>query len=71
MKTVAFDMTKNKMYPLVVWSYAYREARRGQWSAVIADRYRFQRRISEIGKVLVNVLNITHRSRIYKERFSA
>lgn len=71
MKRVAFDTAKNKTYPLVVWNYAYREARRGHWNMVMADRYRFQRRISDIGKVLVNVLSVEYRERIYKERFCA
>lgn len=71
MKTVAFNTSQNKIYPLVAWNYAYREARKGYWNTVIADRYRFQRRISQIETLLVNVLHMKHRERIYKERFCA
>ena len=40
---------------MIAWKYAYSQARRGGWESVVADRYRFQRRIQEsessIGKI--------------------
>lgn len=67
---VKFDETKNVTHNLIVWSYAYQQARRGHWQMVAVDRYRFERRIVETNKVLENILKIDHRIHIYKDRFS-
>lgn len=68
-REVKFDMSKNKIHNLVVWRYAYEQARRGHWQTVAVDRSRFERRIVETNKVLENILKTDHRMRIYKERF--
>lgn len=68
-RKIRFDMTKNKIHNMVVWSYAYEQARRGHWQIVAVDRSRFDRRIAETSKVLEDILMSDHRLRIYKERF--
>lgn len=67
---VKFDETKNVTHNLLVWSYAYQQARRGHWQTVALDRCRFERRIIETNKVLENILKTDHRNHIYKDRFS-
>lgn len=69
-RELQFDMAKNKIYNMIVWSYAYQQARKGHWQTVAVDRCRFERRITETNKVLENILKTDHRMRIYKERFS-
>lgn len=68
-RKIKFDMTKNKIYNMIVWRYAYEQARRGHWQTVAVDRSRFERRIAETNKVLEDILKTDHRMRIYKERF--
>lgn len=69
-KKVRFDETQNKTLNMIVWSYAYKEARRGMWRQEVADRMRFKRRIESVGLVLKDVLNMEHRNRVYSERFA-
>lgn len=69
-REIKFDMTKNKIYNMIVWRYAYEQARRGHWQTVAVDRSRFERRIAETSKVLEDILKPKHRMRIYEERFS-
>lgn len=38
-RPVAFYTSKNEISLLVAWNYADREARKGYWNIVIADRY--------------------------------
>jgi hypothetical protein len=66
---VRFDLSKNKVYYMLSWSYAYKQSRKGQWECAARDRNRFQRRIDNIGEVLVKVLGSDHRLHIYQERF--
>ena len=44
------------IHPMIVWRYAYHEARKGPWERYALDRYRFHHRIQEIEKVLTPVL---------------
>lgn len=55
---------------MIVWRYAYQQARKGIWQQEAVDRDRFKRRIEEVHKVLVDILNFDHRQRIYIDRFS-
>lgn len=61
---VKFDMTKNKIHNMVVWRYAYEQARKGHWQTVALDRCRFARRVEEANQVLGYVLDCNHRKRI-------
>lgn len=69
MMVVKFDMTRNKVYNMVAWRYAYEAARKGTWQIAALDRSRFKRRIVETATVLEEVLNVNHRTLIYIERF--
>lgn len=69
-RKIKFDMTQNKIYNMIVWRYAYEQARRGHWQTVALDRSRFERRIVQTSLVLDDILKTDHRMRIYKERFS-
>lgn len=68
-KKVKFDETQNKKHILIVWSYAYKQARKSIWEEKARDRFRFQRRIKDVTTVLTKILKSEHRSRIYNERF--
>lgn len=70
-REVKFDITKNKIHNMVAWSYAYKQARKGQWEQVALDRFRFHQRIKKVNVVLEKILNCSHRQRIYFERFTS
>lgn len=70
-RSITFDEKKNTVHHMIVWTYAYREARRGDWSFVVADRCRFQRRIHETQTTLDKILNSNHRHKVYLERFNS
>ena len=44
------------VHPMVVWSFAYRQARKGTWEADASDRLRFKKRIEELDEILTPVL---------------
>lgn len=44
------------VHPMIVWSFAYRQARKGTWELDALDRLRFQKRIEEVDKILTPVL---------------
>lgn len=44
------------VHPMVVWSFAYRQARKGTWEADALDRLRFKKRIDELDEILTPVL---------------
>lgn len=69
-KKVWFDDSRNKIYNLRTWSYAYGQARKGVWELEAIDRIRFQRRIDNAHAVLRDILNAEHRLRVYRERFA-
>lgn len=66
---VNFDESKNKVYRLIVWSYAYQQARKGQWECLARDRSRFETKIKTFSVVISTILKSKHRLRIYEERF--
>lgn len=68
-RVVRIDETKNKINHMIVWSYAYQQARKSEWECLARDRFRFKRRINEVGESLKSVLENNHRLRIYEERF--
>lgn len=69
MKNITFNESENKIYPMVVWSFACKNARKNNWETIALDRWRFQRRIDEFGKIINPILNSTHRCYINKDRF--
>lgn len=46
------------------WPFAYAEARKSNWLQIVADRFRFQRRINEMSETLSPVLTDEHRKKI-------
>lgn len=71
MKIVKFE--KNiKIYNLIVWSFAYREARNGKlWQELALDRFRFNNRIKKIEKEISHIFMEEHRMNIYRSRFKS
>ncbi|KAG8231046.1 hypothetical protein J437_LFUL011169 [Ladona fulva] len=55
--------------PMITWSFAYREARRGNWEVYSRDRARFQCRINNLAPVLNLILDPKHRKRVFESRF--
>ncbi|KAK5646712.1 hypothetical protein RI129_005176 [Pyrocoelia pectoralis] len=66
MKKVTFDESQNRVYIMVVWPFAYEEARKGPWETIALDRYRFSRKIEEFNRLLSPVLQEKHRAKIYR-----
>lgn len=70
-KTVKFDLSKNKIKVLHVYSFALKLSRNGScYTNQYYDQLRFRRRIDSLEKVLCKVLNPIHREEIYCKRFS-
>ncbi|KAE8593883.1 hypothetical protein XENTR_v10019360 [Xenopus tropicalis] len=63
-KRVHFSPTVT-VHHMVVWSYAYRMARKGPWEEYARDRCRFQRRIAEAEGVISYLLETQHREKIW------
>lgn len=51
--------------PMITWSYAYRNARRGPWEQYARDRARFSSRIATVEAVLNPILENHHRQAMY------
>ena len=53
-KKVSFanDGKPTAVHHLVTWKFAMKQARKGNWEHVVADRHRFQRRIDETALIL-------------------
>lgn len=58
-----------EIHPMVQWSFAYRNARKGPWEEYARDRHRFNKRIHDTGEVLSRILDLKHRENVYRERF--
>lgn len=54
MKKVSFDPVV-KILHMHVWTFAYREARKGEWERNAADRCRFKRRIKEFEPLFAKI----------------
>lgn len=69
-KKVNFDPTP-VVHVMVTWNYAYRAARRGPWEQIARDNERFRGRINSFFAIVLNpILNSTHRSQVWQERFA-
>lgn len=64
-KSVSFNERQNKVHLLVVYDFAYREARKSDWEKAYLDKLRFKQRIKECENVLANVIN--NKMSIFKE----
>lgn len=66
MKKVTFKEENNQIYPLIVWSVAYKESRRRYWEFFSVDRLHFQRRIEKLAIIISPVLDIDHRNNVHR-----
>lgn len=66
---VRFSKDLEEVHHMVQWAFAYQAARRGPWEEYARDRERFKKRIAETEKSLKWVLQPSHRTKIYTERF--
>lgn len=69
MKKVTFN-GKNKVFTLVAWNFAYREARKSDYLTVYINRLHFQRRIQLCEEKMTQIFSNVHRAKIYNERFN-
>lgn len=58
------------VHPMVTWSYAYQEARKGPWEQYARDTERFQKRVEEAELVIGPVLLSNHRQQIYEKYYA-
>ena len=54
MKSVRFNPIVEIQY-MHVWTFAYHEARKSDWTKFAADRYRFELRKEKMEKMLINI----------------
>lgn len=66
--SVTFDL-KPTIHLMCTWTFAYRQARKGDWEMVARDRVRFQRKLEEFHEKIKHVFESNHRDNIYKSRF--
>ena len=52
-----------KVYNVIAWGHAYRQARCGPWEEQARDRERFKRRVKNLEPLLSRVLDPHHRRR--------
>lgn len=57
------------IHKMIVWSFAYRAARKSVWEIAARDRVRFRNRISNMEIILKPILNAEHRLKIWLQRF--
>ncbi|KAG4072182.1 hypothetical protein HA402_014411 [Bradysia odoriphaga] len=67
-KKVRFNL-KPVVHVLRTWSFAYQQARKGEWEQYGRDRVRFCDRIKRLESTLGPILNSNHRQKIYCDRF--
>jgi len=67
-KTVRFNLIP-VVHVLRTWTFAYQQARKGQWEQNGRDRVRFHDRIKRLESTLVPILDFDHRQKIYCDRF--
>ncbi|XP_063392459.1 uncharacterized protein LOC134677954 [Cydia fagiglandana] len=68
-KKVSFSEKPPKVHVMRVWSFAARQARRGNWEQDAMDRDRFKRKIADVDMAVSWVLKPQHRRRIMFQRF--
>lgn len=54
---------------MCAWTFAYKQARKGDWEMATRDRCRFQRRIEETREMIDRILESNHRGSVYQSRF--
>lgn len=69
MQKVTFNEAKNKVLNMVVWGYAYNQARKSDFQRQYLDRLRHEKRIKKCEIIISKILDVNHRNVIYNERF--
>lgn len=69
-KSVTFNEENNKVYLLVVWSYAQRQSRKSEFTKQYLDRLRFERKIKECEDSLRIIFDEKHRNKIFNQRYN-
>ena len=69
-KSVTFQEEKNKLYVLVQWNFAYKQARKCEFRTYYLDRLRFEKRINNCKIILDPILSKEHRTKMYLTRFA-
>lgn len=69
-KSVNFSDERNRIYILVKWQFAYRQARKGDNGKTYLDRLRFEKRIIQSEIILHLIFDKELRSKIFNERFN-
>ena len=59
-KKVTFN-TKPTIHVMVMWRFAYKKARQGNWDFVVADRYRFIQRCFNVERIIGYIFQPMHR----------
>lgn len=67
---VQFSTEKIQIKTILVWDFASRKARTGEWEQMARDRQRFAERIRRTEATLKRVLLEKHRKQVYDERFA-
>jgi hypothetical protein len=68
-KKVTFNEDENKVFNMVVWRYAYKQARICDFQRQYLDRLRHERRTKECEIVISKILDINHRNVVYNKWF--
>ena len=68
MKSVTINEEENKVYVMVKWDFAYRQARKSDYLQRYMDNIRFKNRIMYCEKIVSPIFNVKHRNKIYIER---
>jgi hypothetical protein len=68
-KMVTFNEDNNKVLKMVVWAYAYKQARKSDFQRHYLDRLRYEKRIKQCEMIICKILDVNHRTVIYNERF--
>ena len=69
-KYVSFNERRNEVKILVVWDFAYWNARKSDWKILYLDKLRFKKRIEDCEVVISKIFTDKHRMLIYNERFA-
>ncbi|XP_066967569.1 uncharacterized protein [Macrobrachium rosenbergii] len=59
------------VHPMIAWTFAYKNARRGPWEQCARDRVRFNSRIEALEPVISSVLEGSHREAMYQKIYGS
>nr|CAB3265091.1 protein phosphatase 1 regulatory subunit 15A-like [Phallusia mammillata] len=59
------------VHPMVAWSFAYKQARKGKWECYARDRDRFHTRTADTRKKIAWCFSDDHRKQVWQSRFQS